>query len=159
MIEPTVRAELFAQRFREIATTRMRGLPLLNPVLSVEAVGFAHQQIGPEPACGLLGVLVTPWCMNLIWLPDESRDRPADGEARDYLIGGERLSFIGAHDETFGHYQSCSLFSPMFEFADSRSAFDTATQVLALLRQPPREAPANPARRSLLFGRLAGSTR
>ena len=30
--------------FRRIATTRMRGVPVLNPALSVQAVGF-----GPDP--------------------------------------------------------------------------------------------------------------
>ncbi|MFV3332319.1 [NiFe]-hydrogenase assembly chaperone HybE [Pseudomonas sp. NY15437] len=155
MTDPLARAEALAQRFREIADTRMRGLPLLNPVLKVEAIDFAPQHLGPEAGSGLLGVLVTPWCMNLVWLPDDIRSGPAEGASCEYSLGGERLSFIAAVDERIGHYQSCSLFSPMFEFSDPQSARDTARQVLAVLRRAPAEQPANPSRRNL-FGRLAG---
>ncbi len=53
----------FATAFAGIAATRMRDMPLCNPALSVAVVGFRawrdHQ----------IGVLITPWCMNLICLP------------------------------------------------------------------------------------------
>ncbi|EPK5022123.1 TPA: [NiFe]-hydrogenase assembly chaperone HybE [Pseudomonas aeruginosa] len=159
MTDPTPRAEALARRFSEIAATRMRGLPLLNPALGVEAVGFAAQSLGTEAGSGLLGVLVTPWCMNLIWLPDPGQPRPREGESREYRIGDQQLGFIAAHDEVFGAYQSCSLFSPMFEFADPQSARDTALQVLALLRRgTPAEGPAL-GRRRLLFGHLREAAR
>ncbi|WP_110970196.1 [NiFe]-hydrogenase assembly chaperone HybE [Pseudomonas huaxiensis] len=155
MTEPNPRPEALARRFRDIADTRMRGLPLLHPALGVEVVGFAWQHIGPQASPGLLGILITPWCMNLIWLPDGT-EVPGEGEVREYLIGDERMDFISVHDEVFGAYQSCSLFSPMFDFADANGARETAVHVLSLLRRPPVEAPANPSRRGLLFGRLRG---
>lgn len=153
MTDANPRAQALAQRFREIAETRMRGLPLLHPALEVEAVGFAWQQIDPDAVTGLLGILITPWCMNLVWLADQPA--PAEGTVREYRIGEQRLDFISVHDEVFGPYQSCSLFSPMFDFNDARSARDTANHVLSLLRRPPVQAPANPSRRRLLFGRLS----
>lgn len=156
MTDPLAGAEALAQRFREIADTRMRGLPLLNPALGVEAIDFAPQCLGPESNSGLLGILITPWCMNLVWLPDDTRNSPAEGITCEYALGGERLSFIGSVDERIGHYRSCSLFSPMFEFRDPQSARDMAHQVLAALRRPPVEQPANPSRRGLFF-RLAGA--
>lgn len=153
------RAEALAARFRDIAATRMRGLPLVNPALQVETLGFARQRAGEDASPGLLGVLITPWCMNLIWLADDPAAAPADGELLEHHFGGQRLSFIGARDEVFGPYQSCSLFSPMFEFADQQSARDTAAQVLALLRQAPSNERAALNRRALLFGRLPGAAR
>lgn len=159
MTDPQLRAEALAQRFRDIAATRMRGLPLLNPALAVECHGFARQALGAEAGDGLLGVLITPWCMNLIWLPEGPAQALADGDSREYAIGGRRLDFIGAHDDVFGPYQSCSLFSPMFEFADQAAARATAAEVLALLRRPAAPAATAIDRRSLLFGRLAGARR
>ena len=45
----------FQRGFERIARTRMAGLPLLNPNLSVRALGF--ERTGPL----WLGALVTPW--------------------------------------------------------------------------------------------------
>ena len=155
MTEANLKAAALTRRFREIATTRMHGLPLLHPGLEVEAVGFAWQHIGTPDCTGLLGILVTPWCMNLLWLPDDDQARPAEGESREYRIGDERLAFLAVEDEVLGHYQSCSLFSPMFDFVDAQSARETAVQVLSLLRRPAPPAPVDAGRRKL-FGRLLG---
>lgn len=40
--------------FRDVAMPRMQGLPIVNPALQVEAVGFERI---PD---GVLGVLITP---------------------------------------------------------------------------------------------------
>ena len=141
--------------YRAVYAERMADLPFVNAALQVEAVGFAWQHVDPQASTGVLGILITPWCMNLVWLPDDTQNRPAEGQSQEYQIGGERLEFISVEDDVFGHYQSCSLFSPMFDFSDQQSARETATHVLSLLRRPPRQAPANPSRRSLLFGRLS----
>ncbi|MFD2642809.1 [NiFe]-hydrogenase assembly chaperone HybE [Pseudomonas japonica] len=154
MTEPNLQIAGLAARFRQIAETRMRGLPLLHPGLAVETLGFAWQKIGPDAQAGWLGILITPWCMNLVWLPGDDQPRPAEGCVREYRIGEERLDFASFDDEVCGHYQSCSLFSPMFDFIDAQAARDTATQVLSLLRRPPAAAPADPGRRRLLFGLL-----
>lgn len=55
-------AELVA-RFRDIGETQMRGLPLYNDRTEVEAVDFAP--FGD----GWIGVLITPWFMNVVLLP------------------------------------------------------------------------------------------
>jgi [NiFe] hydrogenase assembly HybE family chaperone len=153
--------------FEQIAATRMKGVPILNPALGVIAVGFEPTADG----LGAVGVLVTPWFMNLVWLPLAERDaqsRPLEalavGATRMRAVGNERFDFIGAHEAGFGAYEACSLFSPMLDFADEATALATATRVLAILRAPPPAAPSGAAahgapaaaatsRRALLFGR------
>jgi [NiFe] hydrogenase assembly HybE family chaperone len=100
------------------AATRLTGLDFLNPALAVEAVGFA-------PWGGhWLGVLVTPWFMNLMLAPgDISLWQPlAQGEKRSYAFPAGTYEFIGAFEETAGEYQLCSLFSPVLEFEDHATA-------------------------------------
>ncbi len=115
--------------FRHIAQHRMAGVPILNPALSVEAVGFrAWDQ-------HWLGVLVTPWFMNLWLMPRVvSRWQPiAAGASRHYVFPAGVFEFIGGFESTIGDYQACSLFSPMFDFVDQASAHDTAVASLEAL--------------------------
>ena len=66
--DPSARIEA---AFRAILETRMRGLPVLNPAVEVEAVGFRAWE------GHWLGMLVTPWFINLMLLPLEpERWRP-----------------------------------------------------------------------------------
>jgi [NiFe] hydrogenase assembly HybE family chaperone len=174
--------------FAEIAGSRMAGLPLLNPRLQVEAIGFellhapAPAPTGEPPACSAalpcggpcaLGVLVTPWFMNLVCLPLLAQDLPAAvGQRQSRLIGGQQFDFLVAHEPALGSFGACSLFSPMQDFGDAAMARATALAVLDLLRQgpaapllpspqlppvAPRPAVAGlapgPARRGFLFGR------
>jgi len=83
--------------------------------------------------------------MNLIWLPENRGTLLAQGASGEHQFGGQCLTFIGADGEGIGGYESCSLFSPMFEFADQDAARQTAEQVLALLRDAPERAPERPA--------------
>ena len=67
--EPTAespRIRELVERFREIGETAMRDLPLYNPELEVEALGF--QALDDQ----WVGVLITPWFMNLVRLPTQS---------------------------------------------------------------------------------------
>lgn len=129
--------------FREIAATRMAGLPLLHPGLKVQAVEFAPCGDGTA-----LGVLVTPWFMNLVRLPLQGTAdvTPAPGEAEDQAVGGWTFRFHGQQEPGLGPFAAASLASPMGEFADQASAVATARALLERLR------PA-PARRGFLFGR------
>jgi [NiFe] hydrogenase assembly HybE family chaperone len=164
--------------FEHIARTRMAGVPLLHAALRTEAVGF-QPQADDEGEAGLLGVLLTPWFMNLVWLPGAQAAPLEVGATRLRRLGGESLSFLGA-EEAACRFEACSLFSPMFDFADQAAARAVAQAALAHLRPPPsataaaptvpvekatipapaaapvRPAPATPGaptRRGLLFGR------
>lgn len=132
--------------FRRIQATRMAGLPLLHPRLAVQAVDFVA-----EADAASHGVLVTPWFMNLVWLPldaEAAAALPAPGRARSRDIGGWRFEFLGQHEAGCGPFAAASLVSPMSEFADQAAALATARSLLEQLR--PR-----PARRGFLFGAAA----
>lgn len=111
--------------FAHIGRTRMQGIPILHPGLRVQAVGFEPAPtVDGSPAHAAVGVLVTPWFMNLTLAPhDPARWRPlAQGEKRRYAFPAGEYEFIGAHDEVAGEYQVCSLFSPVLEFEDHATA-------------------------------------
>ena len=117
------------RQFRAIEQQRMQGLPLLNTALQVKAVGFREW----NGHC--LGVLITPWFMNLMLLPQE-------GDSwRELQLGHKQLhqlpsgpyEFILGEEEGVGRYQMCSLFSPVFEFADQETAVATAEAVMQAL--------------------------
>ena len=118
-----------AAAFRVVHETRMHDVPILNPAISVEAVGFA-----PWDA-HWLGCLVTPWFMNLMLLPREAerwvRLRP--GEKHTYVFPAGAFEFVAGREEAIGEYQVCSLFSPMFEFGDHATARQTAEACLRAL--------------------------
>ncbi|MBI1195251.1 MAG: [NiFe]-hydrogenase assembly chaperone HybE [Gammaproteobacteria bacterium] len=122
-----------AQVFATIHRERMRGLPVVNAALEVATVGFDE---GPHER---LGVLITPWCMNLVLLPPE--DGGVDAEAGDWaalkpgakqahVLPSGTYEFVVADEPGVGRFQSCSLFSPMFEFGDQATAVATAKAVL-----------------------------
>jgi [NiFe] hydrogenase assembly HybE family chaperone len=152
------RAAALEALFRHVAATRMAGVPILHPGLRVEAVGF-EAAAGPRDTAPVgpaaVGVLVTPWFMNLVWLPmlDDRAAALDVGAKRERVVGCERFDFIGAYEPGFGAYEACSLFSPMFEFADHAAAVATARAVLDELRRPVPTVAAS--RRALLFGRAA----
>lgn len=111
------------------AAVRMAGLGFVNPALAVEAIGFA-------PRDGRwLGVLLTPWCMNLVAAPCDPRAWPAvapGAKVRLSFPAGD-FEFVGARDAAAGEYLACSLFSPVLEFADQDTARAVAAQALLAL--------------------------
>ena len=152
------RVQALVVLFRHVQATRMAGVPVLNAALQVEAVGFEPALGEPGEAPAVVGVLLTPWFMNLVWLPlepDTRADRVGQGRVR--AVGPTSFEFIGAHEPGLGAFEACSLASPMFEFPDQAQARATAWAVLAALR--PAAPTVSNARRSFLFGRSAVETR
>jgi [NiFe] hydrogenase assembly HybE family chaperone len=124
--------------FRDIAATRMAGLPILNPALEVAAVGFRHWRDG------WYGALVTPWFMNLIGIPD-APDEAAElgsGTRRVRPLPSGEYEFLSAHEEAFGAYWTSSLVSPMSQFDDMASAIAVAESVMETLFKPEDDSPA-----------------
>lgn len=158
------RVNELAALFREIEQTRMAGLPVLNRALRVEAIGFEPlDESAPAPASAppparsqpvevlapghsaatvshpappnAIGILLTPWFMNLVLLPLSRVDAVPPADTRHiHLIGSTRFEFIASHEPAIGAFDACSLFSPVFEFPDQASAVATARAVLMSLR-------------------------
>jgi len=115
--------------FGAVYEQRMQGLPFVNVALTVEAVDF-------RPWNGhWLGVLITPWFMNLVLLPNDQAAWPAlrVGEKCVQRFPAGVFEFIAGREDTLGEYLTCSLFSPMFEFADHETARLTAAAARAAL--------------------------
>lgn len=125
--------------FRRIETERMAEVPILNPRLEVEAVNFTNWQ------GHWLGVLVTPWFMNLILLPgmEGAWVSLPEGGKRSIGFASGTFEFIAGCEERLGEYLACSLFSPVLEFADQEAARLTALAALEALQNPGFAEPGN----------------
>lgn len=146
--------------YRRVETERMQGIPILNPLLRVEAAGF---RLADEEDAVAEGVLITPWFMSLVRLPLAVQDHAGRvGRKRVLAFGNERFDFIGAHDPVLGFHEACALFSPMAEFRSQDQARETAQAVLDQLRPepvaPPPAAEPLPARRAFFLARGAGAS-
>lgn len=130
--------------FSRIQAERMADVPLLNPALTVETVGFRLWQDV------WLGVLITPWSMNLLALAGVTPFAPLGAHAVDSLtLPDGAVDFHGAFEPALGHYRQASLFSPMWQFAHQDAARATAEEVMNLLFPA---APAPDLSRRRLFG-------
>jgi [NiFe] hydrogenase assembly HybE family chaperone len=122
--------------YRAAGERSMRDLPIYHASLDFAAVGFcAHDDRA-------LGIIVTPWFMNLILAPLDGSDgqRPGATVARGLPAGTFEFSVCAL--DGIGLIESCSLFSPMFEFADHAAALATAEAVLAAVLDPQFDAAA-----------------
>lgn len=104
--------------FRRIELERMKDIPILNRKLRVEAVGFSDWQGYP------LGVLITPWFMNLVWLSESISEKSI------VKFPSGELGFSAFFDPELGRFQSCSMFSPMSDFPGQDFARETAREIL-----------------------------
>lgn len=117
--DPSARLET---AFRAVYAERMQGLAFVNAAVGVEAIGFAPWKHY------WLGVMLTPWSMNLLLAPgDPGAWRPLPpGEKRRYAFPAGDFDFISARAPAIGEYLTCSLFSPLLDFADHATARQTA---------------------------------
>lgn len=114
--------------FRHIAETRMAGVPVMHPGLGVAMRGLRRH------GAHHVGVLVTPWFMNLIFLPVTEDDTARRvGTKAELALPSGLYEAIWSHEEALGGYWSVSLFSPMGDFADMAGAVATADATLELL--------------------------
>jgi [NiFe] hydrogenase assembly HybE family chaperone len=113
--------------FSYIEVTRMAGIPVMNSAISVKAVDF-------QPWNNYqFGILITPWFMNLMLIPDKETEVDIShkvGSDHQHAFPSGSYNFVAGFEEEIGHYQSCSLFSPMFEFESQEAAEMTATEAL-----------------------------
>lgn len=121
-------ARLVAE-FGEIWHAKMRDVPMVNKLLSVEAVGF--RMVDGRP----LGVLVSPWFMNLVQLPGEGEDWSGLTPGAKELIAFPSGDYEFIHNTRgmIGGYKACSLFSPMGDFQTQLQAQEVARAIMVAL--------------------------
>lgn len=120
--------------FRRIHRERMAGLPVLNPHIEIEAVGFRAWQ------GQWIGILTTPWAIGLYILPGGG-EWPEVGRGGRYawsLPKGGYL-FLVDEEEGVGAYHVCSLMSPVKQFGDQQTARAAAELALDEIMAPTEE--------------------
>lgn len=126
MNDPAALATSLEVAFTRILDEQMAGIPILNERLRVQAVDFQAHQGRP------IGVLITPWVMNLMVFPGDQDDWEA-------LEVGHKLTLefpAQTHELTIneidelGKCQTYSLYSPMREFQDQAHAVTVARKFL-----------------------------
>ena len=150
------RVKALIERFQSIDAA-MRDLPLYNGKLAIKAIGFGT--FGDD---ALLGVLLTPWFMNLMLLPIAPAPLAMADVGKAVLVelpAGKR-AFVTGGDEVIGLYRAHSLHSPVLNFTLPGQAQAEARRMLTLLMTPAAESAATNGsrphgidRRALLFGR------
>ena len=162
MIPPDITAlsRSLEEHFRHVHATQMQDVPLLNPLLQVEAVDF---QTLPDNA-GIIGVLITPWFMNLLWVADTA-ETFVSGNTRLLALPSGEYSLNANHAANVGTFYSVSLFSPVLQFTDHAAAVLTAQQIMLCIMATPAPAVHNAAeslpahravsRRDFLRGKFA----
>ena len=122
-------ASLLETVFSEIATIRMTGVPILNPALRVEAVGFRTWE------GRWVGVLVTPWTISLVLLPGQEAGMEAlvPDQRKVWAFPSGDYEFMGLNEPSLGVCHLCPLISPVLEFATHAAAVEVAHEVMRVL--------------------------
>ena len=133
------RVAALVAEFRRIERDRMQGLPFLNANLEVEAVGFEETDEHE------IGVLVSPWFINLVLLPGSDEwDDAAQGDVAEWTFPSGKIDFTVCQDETLGTYLTAVLFRAVVDFPDQATARAVAAEVIETLRRAP-DPDAEPA--------------
>jgi [NiFe] hydrogenase assembly HybE family chaperone len=117
--------------YRDTVQARMQGLPVYNPALRVEAHGFTPR----DGHCS--GVLITPWCMNLVLLPGEgdSWTGQAPGSRVEVAFPAATYSMILSLPTGIQPHLSLTLFTTVLDFPNQDTARLVADEVLKRLYQ------------------------
>ncbi|MCP4487918.1 MAG: [NiFe]-hydrogenase assembly chaperone HybE [Gammaproteobacteria bacterium] len=129
MQNPEQIATTIEKTFTKIHLQNMQGIPILNPAIEIQAVGFQHYR------GRVLGVIITPWLMNVVILPAEDEDwsHIELGHKQPRKFPSKILKFMVNHIEGIGSCQTHSLYSPMRDFACHEQALNMALDFLETL--------------------------
>jgi [NiFe] hydrogenase assembly HybE family chaperone len=138
--------------FKRIEQEQMQDIPLLNPKLQVQTVGF---QIYEGRA---IGVIITPWMMSLLLLPARNE------EWKDLKLGDKILHRLPANEFRFmvneiddiGLCQTHALYSPMHEFLNQDHAVAAAETFMQTLMVEVEQPDSDPDDEELLGRILRG---
>jgi [NiFe] hydrogenase assembly HybE family chaperone len=144
-------SDVIKQVFNQIHRDEMVGLPFTNAALSVECIGFALHD------GNWLGVLLTPWCMNLLLLPGPDQEwvrRYHVGNKMGLTLGENNYTFFAAYHELLGQYLSCSLSSPVTHLKTQAIAEQLATDIRRLIVAIPLNTVEDSPKRQLFTNLL-----
>lgn len=150
-------SEFLEQHFRDVHEHSMSDLKLCNKHLEVAAVGFHLYENH------WFGIMITPWFLNLMILPQEGQPWPELVEQKGNDIALEfpcgNLKFTPRVDPVIGSHLVCSLESPLIEYKAQQEILNTAQQILVDINRIPMtnvDEPASPSKRSLFTNLTAG---
>ena len=121
--------------YQRVYEKDMKGLPISNPAIQVEAVGFRVWE------GHWVGVMVTPWFINLLILWRQGEDWPELklNKGNDLAISfpAGLIKFTPRFEPELGYYLCCSLASPMGEFVSHTQAVNSAVEAMKQLTAIP----------------------
>ncbi|WP_455218657.1 [NiFe]-hydrogenase assembly chaperone HybE [Kaarinaea lacus] len=123
------------RRFQQIGDERVSGLPIYNDALNVEAVDFQTCE------GGLIGVLVTPWFMNIMLLPEYTSPYQSQelGEKVKYQLESGEQEFVIGEDEEVGRYLFRTVTSATHCYKKQIAAINNGKKALKALLSPPEQ--------------------
>lgn len=126
MSDPQDAAETLLQTFEHILQENMQGIPILNNKLQVQTLGFQMYD------GRIIGIIITPWLMNLIMLPNEEDDwsELELGKKMPIKFPSTRYKFMVNEIDGIGKCKTHSLYSPMREFNSQEHAVKVAQDFL-----------------------------
>lgn len=127
-VRPEAEAPLEAlRRAWEQVAGRMVGLPIVNPRLTIDLIGFRPHEGGSA------GIVVTPWFLSVVFVPPAGAKAQPVGSRVTHDFPAGRFEFLTNDLDGFGPVESCSLFSPMEAFPDMASAVKVAHEAIEAL--------------------------
>lgn len=138
--------------FTRIEREQMQGIPLLNPALQVQTVGF--RTFGARS----LGIVITPWMMSLMLFPAEGEDWSGLrlGDKQTHRLPANEYRFTVNEFDGLGICQTHSLYSPMHEFMNQDHAVAAAESFMQTLMVSVEHPDTDPHDEALLGRILRG---
>jgi len=146
---PEVVSTIIEKTFERILAENMQGIPILNSRISVQALGFQEYQ------GRVIGIIITPWLMNLVLLPSSEEDWSdlVLGHKETHEFPAGKYKFLVNEIDGIGFCQTYSLFSPMNNFVSQEQAVVAAQNFLDKLYVSPQPGTEDPVDEELL-GRI-----
>ena len=133
MNEPIRTGHALVAAYEEVGRGGMNKLPFYNARLTVEAVGFRDWE------GHVVGVLISPWFMNIVLLPGAGDDWSgfAAAEATEWKFPHGKYDFHPCELHGAGLHLTAALFSDMGVFPDQTTARAVAREVMRQLFEHP----------------------
>ncbi len=126
IVDPQAAAVTLLQTFEHILQENMQGIPILNNKLQVQTLGFQKFE------GRIMGIVITPWLMNLIILPNEDDDwnELELGKKMPVKFPSASYKFMVNEIDGIGKCKTHSMYSPMHEFYNQDHAVKVAQDFL-----------------------------